>query len=184
MKKVYFLFLLVAFSIFTACEKDESLDPRPVIVPGQYVRLDITDKFFNLDNLEGVSFGGLLTTPGNNVKSFELFVRFTSGGDITTGPYVKIPLVIETFPFDLKISPQLLATTLNVPVTSFKDSDQFRFLGYSYDAAGKRTDYNNLAAVLKQEEGSKQAYKFYTKIFKQSSYNSEIAKNNFNNYQN
>ena len=180
MKKILLIFS-ISF-LLLSCDKDASLDPRPVIVAGQYVRLDITDKFLNLDKLDEVSFGGIITAPGGNIKSFELFVRFTSADGITTGSYNKIPLVIDSFPYQLKITPLILANSLNVPAASFKAGDRFRFLGYSYDINGNVTDYNNLSSVIKQAESSKQAYKFNTTIFNQVNYNITLEGNKYDNY--
>lgn len=165
MKNIISFFTFLSIFIFSSCEKDDSLDPRPVVVSGNYARLDITEKFMNLDKINDFYFGGVITTPGQNIKTYELYVRLTTDFLVTPFPYVKIPLVIDSFPYELKITPQLLATTFNVPVATFKNKDSFDFLGYAYDSNGVRFDYNSLSAVIKSQPSSKQAFKFTTKIF-------------------
>jgi hypothetical protein len=51
-----FLITLVSFS---GCEKDDSLDPRPVIVDGQYMRLDIKQDRMDANDLDNAYFGGI-----------------------------------------------------------------------------------------------------------------------------
>lgn len=169
--------------MFSACEKDDSLVPVPTIVPGSFARLDITEKFLNLDDAS-FYFGGLLTAPNQKIKTYELFVRWSTGLNVTPFGYTKIPLVINTFPYELKITTQMLATAFNVPVSSFNGGDTFDFLGYGVDENGKRYDYNSLSAVIKSQSSSKQAYKFTTKIFKNSDFINQRKPENYVKFDN
>ncbi len=178
MKKLIMLpFLLVLFSL-SSCEKDESLNPLPTIVQGQYVRLDITKKLLAFEHINEAEFGGLLTNPSNTVVKFELYVRYSTGIDVTANNYVLLRTV-TAFPYDLKITPTELATALGKSVSDFNQGDKFRFLGYSYDANGNVADYNSLSATVKTQPGMKQGYKFVTKFESDAN----ILLNSFNNYE-
>ena len=110
MKKILFILsIFFALFCFSSCEKDESLDPLPTIVSGQFVRLEPTNRLLAVQHIEDTYFGGLLTNPGNTVVKYELFVRFTSESGIVSQNYVPL-LTITSFPYDLKITPQMLAT--------------------------------------------------------------------------
>lgn len=161
MKKLILIPLSFMFFTFSSCEKDESLDPLPTVVAGQYVRLDITKKVLAFEHINETEFGGILTTPGNNVAKYELFVRRTNAQGVISANYVLLK-TITTFPVELKITPQDLATALNLQLSDLNSGDKFRFLGYSYNANGKIADYNSLSTTVKIQPGMKQAYKFVT----------------------
>jgi hypothetical protein len=178
MKKLLIFPFLILVMSFSSCEKDPSLDPLPTIVPGQFMRLDITKHLLAFAHINDTDFGGMLTNPGGNVVKFELYVRYTTSNGVTAGNYVLLN-TISSFPHDLKITPSELATALNMNITDFKQGDSFRFLGYSYDANNNKIGYNNLSATVKTQPGMKQAYKFITKLESDS----EVAKNTFDNYE-
>lgn len=159
MKKIFYIpFLVFALFANSSCERDESLDPRPVIVAGQFVRLDITKKRLNFDDINNTSVGGTITTPGNNVAKFNLYVRKKDiYGFATEFALLK---TITTFPYDLNITPTDIATALNVPVSSLVFGDNYRFYGESFNAAGERADYYSLSATIQGAPSYKQAYRF------------------------
>jgi hypothetical protein len=178
MKKLLIIpFVFLLFSFFS-CEKDESLDPLPTIVGGQFVRLDITKKLLASQDIDNAEFGGHLTTPSNNVVKYELYVRYKSTLGVISNNYVLLK-TITTFPYDLKVTPSELAQALNLPLSSLSKGDEFRFLGYSYDANNKVADYNSLSATVKTQPGMKQAYKFVTQLAD----NATVEQNSFDNYQ-
>jgi hypothetical protein len=162
MKKIFFLpaLFLLLFS-FSGCEKDESLDPRPDMVAGQYVRLDITNKVIAIEHIDSAMFGGTLTAPGGNVQRYELSIRRTSPDGVVTGNYVKL-LTVQSFPTQLEITPQMIADALSIPVTDLKAGDIYRFSGASFSANGTKMDYSNLSATVKAQTGLKQAFRFVT----------------------
>lgn len=164
MKKIFFILsIFLTLFVFSSCEKDESLDPLPTIVSGQFVRIEPTKRLLAIEHIEDTYFGGMLTNPGNNVVRYELFVRFTSDIGIVNQNYV--PLVtISSFPYDLKITPQMLATALGMNISDFKKSSKLNFLAYAYDANENVTDYNSLSSTVKTQPGMKQAFKFLTKF--------------------
>ncbi len=178
MKNLFYLFLISFFTF--SCEKDESLDPRPLEVQGQFVRLDITNKVLDILKLNEVTFGGLLTSPANNVASYEIFVRRETN-DVVTGNYVKL-LTINSFPSNLEITPQMLADALSIDVSTFIQGDIFRFRAFSYDFKGNKIDYNNLSSVIKSQKTMKQGYRFTTQIFQTASYSLPGFLDNYNNY--
>ena len=177
MKKLIYILSLV--SILISCQKDDGLDPRPVIVSGQFVRMDITRRLLNVQNVNTV-FGGTVTSPGGNVSKYELFVRRKTADGIIVGDYVKLPIDINTFPYELNISIQNLATTFNVNVADLKKGEFYNFLGYSYDNNGNRSGYNALSSVVKVQAGDKQAYKFLTTMVDDLGYIQK--KDDFDNY--
>lgn len=165
MKNILFIpFLLLAFLSFSSCEKDDSLDPRPVIQDGQFVRLDITSKRLNVNQSETTFFGGTLTKPGSNnpVVKYNLYVRkIDIYGFATDFVFLR---TITTFPADLKITLPEIAEALNVPVSSLVFGDKFRFYGESFDSAGKRADFYSLSATIQGTPSYKQAYRFITDL--------------------
>lgn len=162
-----------------SCETQDSLDPRPVIVGGQYVRLDITKKLLAFEHLDEAQFGGTLTTPGGNVEKYVLKVRRKNPNGITTGNYVEL-LTVNTFPYELIITPQMIAAALGIPVTELQFADFYLFLGESYGFDGKVVNYNNLSPTVKTQPGMKQGYKFMTSLQLDQTI---IDQPNYNNYQ-
>ncbi len=165
MKKIFFLpvILTVIFS-FWGCEKDESVDPRPLLVQGQFMRLDIVRDRIDAENLETSSFGGMLTNPSNDVVKYELFVRLVRG-DVGISEYIPLD-TITSFPQELAIGAQdvedayaAIGTTVVV-----QEGDVFRFIAYSYNSQGVRVAYRDLSTTVRSEPGYKQAYKFNTSV--------------------
>lgn len=165
MKKIFFipLFLVALFSL-SSCEKDDSLDPLPLIVEGQYMRLDITRDRIDFNNIATSSFGGMLTNPSHTVVRYELFVRLIRAGALSS-EYIPLK-TITSFPIDLAITAQdvqdaytQVGTTVNI-----QQGDIFRFIAYSYDAKGNRAGYRDLSATIRGEAAYKQAYKFNTSV--------------------
>lgn len=186
MKKIFLLPFLFAILIsFYGCERQDSLDPRPVLVDGQYVRLDITDKVFALEHPETAVFGGLLTTPGNNVQRYELYVRRKNAAGIITGNNVKL-LTISSFPYELKITPQMIADVLGISVSDLEIGDFYGFSGVSYGFDGTKVEYINLSGTVRSQPGMKQAYRFVTSSLTDSSienFSNELTGLTFDNYQ-
>ncbi len=165
MKKIFFLpvILAVVFS-FSGCEKDESLDPRPLLVQGQFMRLDIVRDRIDAGNLETSSFGGMLTNPSNDVVRYELFVRLVRG-NVGISEYISVD-TLTSFPQELAITAQDIedayaAIGTNVIV---QQGDVFRFIAYSYNSQGVRVAFRDLSTTVRTEPGYKQAYKFNTSV--------------------
>ena len=162
MKKIFLLFIAFFCFCISSCEKDESLDPRPLLVGGQFVRLDITRPRMNSEDINNTSFGGLLTAPSGNVAKFNLYVRKYDG--IISATEFKLVKTITSFPTNLSITPQDIATALNLPLSELKFADVFRFYGESFDANGNRADYYNLSATVQATISYKQAYRFVSDL--------------------
>lgn len=160
MKKNIFLLVFSIF-IFSSCEKDESLDPRPDLVPGKYVVLNVTDSYINFTNIASSSFNALLTSPSNSIVRYELFVRRRTPGGIITSDFVLFK-TITSFPFQLSVKAQDIADILDVDLATLRNGDTYQFIGYSYDANGSRTSFLNLSNVLQSASSMKQAYRFST----------------------
>jgi hypothetical protein len=174
MKKI-FLFLIAVFFALSSCTKDESKNPLPTIVGGQFVRLDITKRLLDFPNINTTEFGGKLTTPSKEIVKYDLYVRYTNSFGTTNSSYVLVKS-ITSFPTDLSISVADLSTALSIPSTSFKKGDKFRFLAFSYDSNGAKIGYNDLSSTVKTQASMKQAYKFVTGL--------EIVANQVTEYNN
>ena len=160
----YIPVLLITFLSFSGCEKDDSLDPRPVIVDGQYMRLDIKQSRMDANNLESAFFGGTLTNPSGTVVKYELFVRVRRGDD-TLSEYIPFGDPITTFPIELRITPDDVKQAYveaGIDVGDIVNGDFIRFIGYSYDASGTKVVYGNLSRTVQSEAAYKQAYRFNT----------------------
>jgi hypothetical protein len=159
MKKIFFLPLLIlSFVGFTSCE-DDSLDPLPNKEIGNYVILNATQRSLDYSDLSNAAFKGTLSVPGGNIVKYELFIRRRNPNGVNTSNFVPLE-TITSFPYELNITPEKIATALNIAVSDLQDGDIYRFIGYSYSADGTRTGYNNLSAVLKTTETMKQGYKW------------------------
>lgn len=181
MKKIFYISVLVlALFNFSSCETEDARDPRPVIVGGQYVRLDITDKMLAFEHLDDTKFGGLLTAPSGNVQKYVLKVRKRNPVGVTTGNYVEL-LTVNTFPYQLEVTPQMIATAIGVNVTDLEKGDTYVFFGEAYGFDGTKTNYNNLSATVRAQAGMKQAFRFVTSL--QDDNGIETSYETFNNYQ-
>ncbi len=159
--KSFFIFL-VSCILFIGCDRDESLDPRPVIVSGAFVRLDIINKRLNSQQISTTTFGGLLTTPSGKVSKYNLYVRRRDANGFV-GEF-KLLTTITSFPQELKVTPQNIADALSIPVSSIVFADTFRFYGESFDTNGVRSDYSSLSQVVQTTSSMKQAYRFITDV--------------------
>lgn len=150
--------LLALFSI-SSCE-DDSKDPLPEQVAGQFVRLDV-DRYHRqmlYTDLDNTYFGGILSTPGNNVVKYDITVRRNEAMN-----YVPLMTITE-FPYDLRITPAMLAQALGIQVSDLRDGDFFRFYGYSYDANGKVATYRNLSSLNQSTPEMEQGYRLNTNL--------------------
>ena len=165
MKKIFIIpvFAILTLS-FLSCEKDQSLDPRPVAINGAYVRLDITKKRLNFDDLANTSFGGTLTSPGGQVAKYNLYVRRTDGFGSSYGDF-KLLKTVTSFPYELNITPQDIATALSIPLTDIKFADNYRFYGEAFDLSGARSDFYSLSQTIQSNMAFyKEAFRFRTDV--------------------
>jgi hypothetical protein len=159
MKKIFFLpVLFLSLVCFTSCE-DDSLDPLPNKVIGNYVMLNATQRSLDYSDLSNAAFKGTLSVPGNNIVKYELFIRRRNPNGINTSDFVLLE-TITSFPYELNITPEKIAAALDINVSDLQDGDVYRFIGYSYTADGTKTGYNDLSATLKSTETMKQGYKW------------------------
>ncbi|MCZ8198101.1 MAG: hypothetical protein O9267_10875 [Flavobacterium sp.] len=164
MKKIFLICFFV--SLFSSCEQDESLDPRPLIVPGQYVTLNIDyyNKYIDATNLSTSSFRGTLSNPGGNVVKYELFMRRKNSiGDVSNGDFA-LYKTINSFPYVLEIKAQDIADFYDINFSEISQGQSYEFLAYSYDANGIKTGYTNLSGIVKTTASMKQGYRFKTGI--------------------
>lgn len=197
MKKIVYLPILVLFlGVFGSCQKDDSLDPRPLQVPGLYVRLDITSKVlkgikpnvtdpalnFTQAEVDASFFGGLLTSPSGNVVKYNLYVKRRDPFSISS-EFVLIK-TITSFPSDLKITLADIATALNIDVSSVGYSDEYYFYGEAFDKSGNRADYYSLSSTVQGAPGMKQAFRFRTTCLDLPYFSVQENLNQYDNYVN
>ncbi len=151
------------FVLISSCEQDKALDPRPTIVEGQFMRLDIKNPFIVATNINNTFFGGELTSPSNKVVKYDMFIRYKNTLGVTESNYVFLKS-ITSFPYDLKITIADLALALGKNVTDLKKGDKFYFSCYSYDDNGTMCNYNSLSSTVRVNKSYKQAYRFVTGI--------------------
>jgi hypothetical protein len=161
MKKNIFIVVL-SFFILSSCEEDKSLNPRPVIVDGNFVRLDITRQHFIYEDINNTDFGGDLTTPGNNVAQYDLFVRRRNPFGVLSE--YKHLTTITTFPTNLSITPQMVADALGMQLSELEVGDNYHFRGVATGFDGTVTDFNSLSATVRGLPSYKQAFLFKTDL--------------------
>ncbi len=175
MKKVSLLFTFLAL-VFFSCEKDESLDPRPDLVAGQYIRLNVVNNSIDFNNIGTSAFVGEISDPSNTIVKYELFIRRRNANGVNTSDFVLFK-TITSFPYQLNVTAQDIATVLGVNVADLQDGDIYRFIGYSYDSNGNKVGYLNLSRTVQSTPSMKQGYRFSTNL------SSTIDPDNpFNNY--
>jgi len=165
MKKIFILSVSIfALLSFASCE-DDSKDPLPQQVKGQFIRLDI-DRYhrqMNFNEIETTYFGGLLTNPDGNVVKYDIHVRRSDPSNNVTSDYVPM-MTITSFPYDLKITPAMVAQALGLQISDLKDGDFYRFYGYSYDASGRVATYRNLSSLNQFTPEMEQGYRVNTNL--------------------
>jgi hypothetical protein len=177
MKKI--LLIILCSTLLISCEKDESLTPTAVLSSGAYVRLDITSKRINADDFTNSFFGGTITTPGNKVGKYNLYVRRTDIYGVATD-FVPFK-TFTSFPAELKVSAAQLAEAFDIDITDIQFGDNFRFYGESFDINNVRSDYFSLSSVIQSAPSMKQGYRFVTDVTDTSGMTPlELA--NFDNY--
>lgn len=178
MKKI-FLFSILGLSLFSfsSCEKDDSLDPRPVLVDGNFMRLDITSRKINFDDLSNSYFGGILTNPGGKTVEYNLSVRRTDTDTNLSGEFVHLK-TITTFPYELRITAQEIADKVGLPLSGLKSGDVIRFVGEAKDSQGRITNFYNLSPTIQSNQAFyKEAFRFGTYIVPAASLNSPTPDN-------
>lgn len=165
MKKFSILtFIALSLFSFSSCE-DDSKDPLPAKVYGQFVKLDIEDSHKQLDynDIDNTYFGGILSTPSSNIVKFELMIRRTNAAGQLTSDYVPF-MTITSFPYDLRITPAMIADALDLQISDLKDGEFYRWYGYSYDVNGNVATYRNLSTLNRTVPAVEQGYRFNTEL--------------------
>ena len=159
MKKIKIMFSLLAVALlFGACEQ-ESLNPLPPKIQGMYVAIDFDQVTLELNKIETTAIRATLTNPGSNITRYELFTQRRDSQGEYSGPMVPL-LTVNSFPYQLAITPQMLADAIGIEVSEIAAGDIYRFIAYSYDAGGTKVGYNNLSAILRTTESMKQGYRW------------------------
>lgn len=165
MKRIFYLpILILALFSFSSCE-DDSKNPLPERVSGQFIKLDIDRFHRQLDNkdIANTYFAGILSNPGGTVVKYDLSVRRRDGGGIETGDYVPL-LSVNSFPYELKITPAMIAEALGLSLSDLQAGDFYRFYGVSYDANGNAANYTSLSALNRTTDAMEQGYRFNTNL--------------------
>lgn len=160
--KLIFSFSILIFSILS-CDKDESKNPLPVVENGVFVKLEIKNRQLDFSNIETTSFSGTLYAPSNNVDHYDLYIRRKNPFGVFSNEYTKL-LTVTTFPFELIITPQMIADKLNVAVTSLENGDTYDFNGFAFTKDGIKSGYLNIPSVTKTEFTLEQGFRFNTSL--------------------
>jgi hypothetical protein len=183
MKKIIFLMVLSVFvGGFLSCEKDQSLDPRPQLIDGQFARLDITSKVLNSDDPENSFFGGRLTSPSGKIVEYKLYVKRRDGFGVSTD--YSLVKTVTSFPTDLKIYDRDIATALGIPAEVIGFGDEYYFYAESFDARGNKANWYNLSATVQGAPGMKNAYRFRTTSQNQAFVSNPLNLLEYDNYVN
>ena len=163
MKKLFLLplLILVAFS-FHSCE-DDDLNPLPEKVPGQYMILNIKNNRLEYTDIANTAFTGTLSNPSGDVVKYDLYVRRYTKENFLTGDYVLLD-TYTSFPMELSITPQKIASTLGLSVSDLEVGEKYAFYAYSYNASGNRVSYSNLARIIQVTNPMNQGYRFVTDL--------------------
>lgn len=154
--------MLLAFFSLSSCEQ-ESLDPLPTKVEGNYVTIEAYNTTMDWTDVNNASFRGVLKTPGNNIVKYDLYVRRRSPNGDNSGNFVLLQ-TITSFPYEFNITTTQIADALGLQVSDLQKGDIYRFLGYSYDASGRETTFLNLSAIVRTTPTMKQGYKFSARL--------------------
>ncbi len=171
MKRIFLIAFVISTGLFLSCEKDDSLDPLPVKVSGQFARLDITNKVlkginptatnnFTQAETDASFFGGLLTSPSGKISEYKLYVKRRDGFGISSE--FALVKTITSFPTELKVYESDIATALGLDPAVIGYGDEYYFYAESFDAAGKMANYFSLSATVQGAPGMKQAYRYRT----------------------
>lgn len=156
MKK--YIILIFIFICTIACSKDDSLDPRPLVIPGQFITLNITNARIDSKNLLASGFEGVIDAPSKNVDKYELYVAHRNSFGFVTD-FVLLQ-TITSFPANIKVTS---ADVQLVGIPALVKSDQLRFFGRSFKD-GVVADFNSLSSTLRSSQAQKQGYKFFTDV--------------------
>ena len=141
------------------------------------MRLDITSRKINYDDLANSYFGGTLTNPGGKTVQYDLSVRRTDVNTNLSGEFVHLK-TITTFPFELKVYAQEIADVLGIPLSQLNKNDVIRFIGTAKDAQGNLTNFYNLSPTIQSNQAYyKEAFRFGTYIVGAAELNSPTPDN-------
>lgn len=164
MKNIYkFLFLAVLIVSVSACE-DVDKDPVPANGTdgpfGSFVRLDLsTAAVLDVTNIDGTSFGGTISSPSNNVASYDLKVRRVSNGEASDyEPFFST----TTFPAEMLATPADLAAAFGVTSADLIPGDRFDFEATTVGTDGTVVTFDNFGPNLQGGPGQAQGYRFVT----------------------
>lgn len=182
MKKIFLVALgTLMMGPFMSCERDESLDPRPVIDQGQYARLDITSKVLNIDD-DNSYFGGILTNPSGKIVTYNLYVKRRNGlGFVTEFAPLK---TVTSFPYDLHITRNDIATGLGLQSSDLQFGDEYYFYAESFDAAGTKANFYSLSTSPQSVASMKQGYRFRTTMQNTDFFSNPTNISEYDNYVN
>jgi hypothetical protein len=181
MRILFFIpILLITLFSFLGCEKDDSLDPRPVIVNGQFMRLDITQSRMDARNLDTAFFGGVLTNPGGTAVKYKMnvLVRRGSQGNLSELIFLR---EITSFPVNIRITPNDIKQAYidaGIDIGDVVIGDVIRFVCFSYDVNDNKVGFEQLSRTVQSEAAYKQAYRFNTLL------TDDFSKPTYNNYEN
>jgi hypothetical protein len=167
MKKINIIKIFVALFVFTftSCG-DVDKEPFDINIEdgpfGSFVRLNVTTSpVFDVTDIAGSSFGGLVVAPSNNVASWTVSVRRFSQGAMSD---YSVLTTITSFPSEFITNPTEIAAILGLGLTDLLPGDRFDFEATSLDASGNVVTFEDFGPNLQGGPGQAQAYRFATYI--------------------
>jgi len=157
--------LLAIFLAFTSC-KDDNKDPLtihldPNNIPA-YVRITGYQSIVPVTAVPEAVFSATLNDRRGNVASYDLAVQIERGGDIIAGPAPV--LSVSSFPTDISVSYEELASLLGITTADISAGDFVRFLGTSTRTDGSVYTFENFSASITGQPEQFQSYNFVVLI--------------------
>ena len=157
--------LLVVSLAFTSCHDDDK-DPLTVHTDANnipaYVRIKGYQNLIPITEVPAAVFAATVSDRRGNVASWDLTVQLESGGDIVAGPAAVI--TVNSFPADISITYEELATLLGITTADISAGDFVRFLGTSTRTDGQVYTIDNFSASITGQSEQFQAYNFVVLI--------------------
>lgn len=147
--------------LISSCE-DEDKDPLFVDADvnnfAPYVRLlPPSSNIFDISQIADASYKGTLETPTDNVASWSVSVNRVSGGIQSETVFLR---TISSFPSELEITSQAIATALNISVDDLMAGDNIQFIGSSLGTNGTELTFDDISGNITGQPAQFQSYEF------------------------
>lgn len=152
-------YLFLAFFLLINCQDEDKLalqDHTEVDDFAPYVRIIVEKSLLDATVLSNESFVGTVSSPSDNVASWNLKARIT-GSKITEFADI---VSISSFPSDFSIPINEIASKINIPIDDILPGDIIEFQANSAGIDGNILSFDDLAGDLRGQPEQRQAYQF------------------------